>query len=62
MPAHEAAPLAEAFRRAVLRLFARRGFFEDEETVDDPTAGTETCDPSGHYRALITTFRSLSGT
>ena len=30
-PAHEAAPLAEAFRRAVLRLFVRRGVFEDED-------------------------------
>ena len=30
-PAHEVAPLAEAFRRAVLRLFVRRGLFEDED-------------------------------
>ena len=29
-PAHKAAPLAEAFRRAVLRLFGRRGVLEDD--------------------------------
>jgi hypothetical protein len=30
-PAHDTEKLTEAFRRAVLRLFVRRGIFEDEE-------------------------------
>lgn len=30
-PAHDTAALTEAFRRAVLRLFVQRGFFEDHE-------------------------------
>jgi hypothetical protein len=42
-PAHEATPLAEAFRRAVLRLFVRRGVFEDADALPtfDPFPGWE---------------------
>jgi hypothetical protein len=30
-PAYDSAALSEAFRRAVLRLFVRRGFFDEDQ-------------------------------